>query len=143
MAALWAAIGLGSGLAYRELTRAMQYTGPTQLSVVHTHVLVLGTVVGLVLMALERLYRCSRDRRFTWMLWLWNGGLALTAAGLAVRGTLQVLGAAAADSPALAGASGLGHMVITAAFVLLFLVLGRRIRLDATDPAASASPVPA
>jgi hypothetical protein len=141
IAALWTAIGLASGLAYRELTRSVQYTGPTQLSVVHTHVLVLGTVVGLVLLALERLYHCSRDRRFTWMLWLWNCGLALTATGLAVKGTLQVLGSSAADSPALAGLSGSGHIVITAAFVLLFLVLGRRMGLDATDRAASTSSV--
>lgn len=128
MSWVWAAIGLASGLGYRELTRAHEFSGFTQLAVVHTHTLVLGTVVGLGLLALQRLYRLGDDRGFAWFVWIWNVGLAVTAAGLAVKGTLQVLDSAAADSKALAGISGTGHILLTVGFVLLFLVLGRQIR---------------
>lgn len=128
LSAVWTAVGLVSGLAYRELTRRSGFTGFTQLAVVHTHTLVLGTIVGLGLLALQRLYGLSEDRRFGWFLWIWNIGLTLTAAGLSVKGTLQVLGSATATSPALAGVSGMGHILLTVAFVLVFLVLGRRIR---------------
>lgn len=131
MAAVWTAIGLASGLGYRELTRTLEFTGTTQLSVVHTHALVLGTIVGLLLLVLERLYTLSSDRRFTWMLWLWNIGLVLTATGLAAKGSLQVLESPAADSPGLAGMSGMGHILLTLAFALMFLVLGRAIRRQA------------
>ena len=35
-------VGLLSGFYYRELTKAYNFTGDTQLSVVHTHTLILG-----------------------------------------------------------------------------------------------------
>lgn len=128
LSAVWTAIGLASGLAYRELTRSTGFSGYTQLAVVHTHTLVLGTLVGLLLLALERLYRLGEDRRFGWFMWIWNIGLVLTTGGMTVKGTLQVLGSASAESPALAGVAGLGHILLTVGFVLVFLVLGRRIR---------------
>jgi hypothetical protein len=115
------------------LTRARGFTGFTQLALVHTHTLVLGTVVGLGLLGLQRLYGLGQDRRFTWFLWVWTAGLTLTAAGLTIKGTLQVLGSPAADSPALAGTAGMGHILLTVGFVLLFLVLGRRIRHDHSE----------
>ena len=47
LSAGWTVAGLASGLAYRELTRSTGFSGFTQLAVVHTHTLVLGTIVGL------------------------------------------------------------------------------------------------
>ena len=129
MAVVWTVVRVAGGLGYRELTRSTGFDGYTQLAVVHTHTLVLGTVVSLVLLALQQVYRLGMDRSFGWFLWAWNIGLVLTAAGMAVKGTLQVLGSAVADSPALAGVAGLGHIVLTVGFVLLFLALGRRIRM--------------
>lgn len=128
--AAWTAIGLAGGLAYREITKNLDFTGYTQLAVLHTHTLVLGTVIGLGLLALDRVFGMSRDRRFGWFVGIWNGGLLITAAGLTIKGILQVLGSVAADSPALAGISGMGHILLTVGFVLLFLILGRRIRND-------------
>ena len=143
LAAGWTAVGLASGLAYRELTRSTGFSGFTQLAVVHTHTLVLGTLVGLLLLALQRVYRLSADRRFGWFVWIWNIGLVLTTGAMAVKGTMQVLSSAAADSPALTGISGLGHIMLTVGFVLVFLVLGRRIRhtqpTTDTDPATTAA----
>lgn len=139
LAAAWTAIGLASGLGYREFTRSTGFTGFTQLAVVHTHTLVLGTVVGVALLALQRLYALGEDRRFAWFLWIWNIGLTITASGLAVKGTLQVLGSPVAYSPALAGVSGLGHILLTVGFVLLFLVLGRRIRQTQRDEERAAA----
>ncbi|GAB3079668.1 DUF2871 domain-containing protein [Intrasporangium mesophilum] len=129
-AAAWTAVGLAGGLGYRELTKSEGFTGWTQLSVVHTHALVLGTVVLLLVLALQRSFRLSEDRRYGWFMWTWNVGLALTVAGLTVKGILQVTGSAAATSPALAGISGLGHILLTVAFVLFFLVLSARVRAD-------------
>ena len=34
----------------------------------------------------------------------------------------------AADSPAISGISGLGHITLTAAFLLLFMAIGARVR---------------
>jgi hypothetical protein len=51
-AAVWTAAGLAGGLFYREFTKAHDVEGGTQLALVHTHALALGTTVLLVLMAL-------------------------------------------------------------------------------------------
>ena len=138
-AAAWAVIGLGGGLAYREMTRAAGYTGFTQLSLVHTHALALGTLMLLATLALERLYTLSADRRLGWFAWAWNVGLGLTIGTLALKGSLQVAGSASAEAPALAGIAGTGHIVLAVGFVVLFLVLGARIR-DTARAAVDAGP---
>lgn len=125
-AATWTVLGLASGLFYREFTKANGVSGGTQLAVTHTHALTLGTLTLLILMALVAALDIT-DRRFRWGVIVWQAGLALTFGAMLVKGCLQVLDRAAVDSPALAGIAGLGHMTLTAAFVLLFIGLGRSI----------------
>lgn len=138
-AAVWTAIGLISGLYYRELTKTQGFTGPTQLSVTHTHTLTLGTLVLLAVLALTLHLRLDADRRFRWAMPLWHVGLTLTAGAMLTRGTLQVLGSdlvdpEAASSKAIAGIAGLGHMTLTAALLMLFLALGARLRTTTAEP---------
>lgn len=127
-AVAWTGIGLVGGLAYREVTRSHAFTGSTQLALVHTHALALGTTVLLVVLALTAAFGLGEDRRFRWGVLTWNAGLAVTTAMLAVKGTLQILNPAVADSAALAGISGLGHITLTAAFILLLLSLGTQVK---------------
>lgn len=136
-AAVWTTLGLASGLFYRELTRQRDFTGFTQLSVAHTHALALGTTILLVALALTKVFGLDADRRLRWFLLFWNAGLALTFTMMIVKGSLQVLGAAFADSPMIAGISGLGHMILTGSFVLFFLILRRAVTAATlSEPAA-------
>lgn len=135
-AATWTGVGLASGLFYREFTRQLDFTGTTQLSVAHTHALALGTTILLVMLALTRVFALDADRRLGLFLGLWNGGLALTFTMMLVKGSLQVLGSPLATSKMLAGISGLGHMILTGAFVLFFVILRRGLKADAAAPAA-------
>lgn len=135
LAAFWTAFGLISGLFYRELTRIQGFDARTQLAVVHTHALVLGTVMMLLLLVLNQVFGLAAERQFRLGLWVWTGGALLTTVMQAVKGTLQVLGSDAATSKAIAGISGLGHLTLTIAFVLLFIVLFRRVK---ATPDASA-----
>ncbi len=130
-AAVWTALGLASGLGYRELTRQLDFTGRTQLAVAHTHALVLGTLVLLLVLVLTKVFDLAADRRLRFFLWFYNGGLAITFGMLVLKGSLQVLGNPLATSKAIAGVSGLGHMTLTGCFILLFLVLGRALRSEA------------
>ncbi|MDO5740000.1 MAG: DUF2871 family protein [Ornithinimicrobium sp.] len=134
-AASWTAIGLAGGLGYREFTKLHDYTGFTQLALVHTHAIVWGTIFMLVLLSLAIvLPGLAGDARMRWGVHLLNGGLALTVGMLGFKGSLQVLGADWADHPGLAGVSGLGHMTLTAALVLLLLAIGRQTKaLSATS----------
>lgn len=135
-AAVWTGLGLASGLFYREFTRQTEFTGVTQLSVAHTHALALGTTILLVVLALAKVFALGADRRLGLFLGLWNGGLALTFTMMLVKGSLQVLDHPLATSKMLAGISGLGHMILTGAFVLFFVILGRAVKTDAAAPAA-------
>ena len=51
-AAAWTAIGLLSGLYWREFTKLNEFTGETMLSTAHTHALALGTLVFLAVLGL-------------------------------------------------------------------------------------------
>lgn len=131
--------GVASGLFYREFTKLNDFPegAPTQLGLVHTHLLVLGFVVYLIVLLLERAFTLSASRLFGWFFWLYTAGLVLTSAMLLWHGSLTVLGLE--SSKMIAGVAGLGHMLLTAGMVLLFLAL--RKRLPAAK-AVSAEPGP-
>lgn len=126
-AAIWTGLGLISGLYYRELTKANDFTGGTQLAVAHTHALALGTLMLLVLLALVATLGID-DRRFRWGVVTWQVGLGMTFGMQLVKGTLQVLENSSSESAALAGIAGLGHITLTVAFVLLFIGIGSAVR---------------
>lgn len=128
LASAYTAMGLASGLFYREFTKLNDHPGGTQLAVVHTHWLTLGAILGLVFLVLEKQFELSELRkRWAAFLITYNFGVVLTGSMMLVKGCLQVLGNPFADSPMVAGISGLGHMSLTAGFVLLLLMLGNRI----------------
>lgn len=122
-------LGLASGLYYREFTKSNDYTaadGFTQLSVLHTHLLTLGVIVLLIVLVLEKVFTLSKSKAFNWFFWIYNLGLVVTTASMAVNGTLHVLGQE--TSKVLTGISGSGHILLTAAFVLLFVAIWNRIQ---------------
>ncbi|HSN34785.1 MAG TPA: DUF2871 domain-containing protein [Arthrobacter sp.] len=117
--------GLASGLFYREFTKANDFTGGSQLSLVHTHLLALGMLFFLAVLALDKLFNLSGRRMFNVFFWVYNAGLVLTAAMMVLSGVLAVQGIA--PSAAVAGISGLGHIGLTAGLILLFITLGKRV----------------
>ncbi len=129
--------GVLSGLFYREFTKLTGFPEGqfTQLGLAHTHLLVLGFIVLLIVLALEKVFAISRSRRlFAWFFWLYNAGVVLTSAMLIWHGSLTVLGEE--STKMIAGMPGTGHMLLTAAMVLLFVALGRAIRRDRAAVAA-------
>ncbi|MDV8147576.1 DUF2871 domain-containing protein [Arthrobacter sp. B10-11] len=135
----YALAGVLSGLYYREFTKANGFTGESQLGLVHTHWLVLGFIVLLLVLMLERSFGMSAaaPRLSAWFFWIWNAGVVVTGGMMLVKGTLVVAGAGSgAGFKALAGIAGTGHMLLTAGLVLLFLALRKAL---AAAPQAAAS----
>lgn len=133
-------IGVFSGLLYREFTKANAFPEGqfTQLGLVHTHLLALGFIVLLIVLVLEKVFALSQSRKlFGWFFWLYNAGVILTAAMMVWHGMLTVLGEESTNM--IAGIAGLGHIFLTVAMVLLFIVLGRAI----SDTATTSSTEPA
>lgn len=125
-------LGVLSGLFYREFTKLNDFPEGqfTQLGLAHTHLLTLGFIVLLIVLVLEKVFVLSHSQKlFDWFFWLYNAGVVLTCAMLIWHGSLTVLGEE--SSAMIAGIAGLGHMLITAGMVLLFLALRRAITAQA------------
>ena len=86
-------LGLVSGLFAREFTHINDFEGDTPLDTLHTHLLAMGMLFFLVVLALEKLFTLTESRLFKWFYLLYNGGLLLTVAVMTLRGTLAVLDA--------------------------------------------------
>lgn len=114
-------IGLIFGVYYREFTKFSDFTGETQLSVLHTHTLMLGMFFFLVLLLLEKNFQLSQHKNFQKFFLLYNLGLAVTLLMFLVHGTMTVLGYA--DHAAISGIAGLGHIIITVGLGFFFNVL--------------------
>lgn len=138
-AIVYLVLGLGSGLFYREFTKANDFAegASTQLSVVHTHLLMLGFFAMLILLALEKVFAMSSSRLFGWFFWLYNVGVLLTSAMMVWHGSLTVLGEE--SGAAIAGIAGLGHILVTAGLVLLMLALRKAITAARGSEAVAAS----
>jgi hypothetical protein len=132
-ALLYTILGLAGGLFYRTLTHANDFSGDTQLAVVHTHFLVLGMVFLLGVILFERAFALSQSKLFNWFFWTYNVGLLWTGAFLTFNGTNTVLGNSM--SPAVAGMSGIGHILLTIALILFFLCLRPRLFATQDEPA--------
>lgn len=120
--------GVSAGLFYREFTKLNDFPEGqfTQLGLAHTHLLALGFIVLLIVLALEKVFTISRSRKlFDWFFWLYNAGLILTAAMLILHGSLTVLGEE--SNKMISGIAGLGHMLITAGMIVFFVALRRAV----------------
>ena len=120
-------IGVLAGLFYREFTKANDFPEGefTQLGVVHTHLLTLGFIVLLIVLALDKVFGLSGTKLFSWFFWLYNVGVILTAGMMVWHGSLTVLGQQ--SNAMIAGIAGLGHIALSVSFVLFFLALRKTV----------------
>ena len=76
-------IALLSGVFYREYTRGIGYTEATNLSLLHTHLFVLGMLFFLIVLALESIFKLSQQKLFNGFLWTYNIGLIVSSVMMA------------------------------------------------------------
>lgn len=126
-AAVYVALGLVSGVFYREFTRFNEVTFWTQLKVVHTHFLALGALVFFIVLGLEKVFHLSQVKPFGAFFVVYNVGLGLSATMMIVKGIMQSLAMPMANSGMIAGISGLGHIALTVGLILLLVALKKRV----------------
>nr|WP_108872192.1 DUF2871 domain-containing protein [Tessaracoccus timonensis] len=122
------AAGLLAGLFYREFTKMNDFPEGqfTQLGVAHTHLLALGFMTSLIVLALEKVFSISRSPKlFSWFFWLYNAGVVITASMMIWHGSLTVLGKE--SNAMISGIAGLGHIAITAGLIVLMIALSRAL----------------
>lgn len=120
------------GVFYREFTKFHSYTGTTALSVLHTHLLVLGTFLFLFLTLACKVMDIQVTRQFKRFLVLHNIALPLMVIMLLVRGIVQVLDVRGIGSwdAAISGIAGISHILLFVSFILLFISLKKAVQAD-------------
>ena len=122
-------IALVAGVGYREYTKMVDFTGTTNLSLLHTHLFTLGMLFFLLVLALEVTLKLSQQKFFNGFFVTYNIGLILTTIMMAVRGFLQTQGGeiSKAIDASVSGIAGVGHMLLGIGLVLFFISLKRAV----------------
>lgn len=130
-ALLYAVLALAGGVFYREFTKFQDFSGQTTLSVLHTHYFLLGMVVFLLLLLLEKSFSFSTPKTGQ-VLVVYHLGLNLTTLMLLVRGIVQVLALplSAAANGALSGVAGIGHLLLGVSLILLLVQIRAAAQRD-------------
>lgn len=117
--------GLLGGVYYRELTRARGFTAgmPTQLRFFHSHCFTLGTFFFLIVLALEKLFKLSKQKNYKKFYITYNIGLGTTLLMMLVHGTLTVFGKDYNYERLIAWSAGVGHVFISIGFGFFFHTL--------------------
>ena len=92
------------------------YTAWTTLSVVHTHYIILGMMLFLIL----GLISMNMNLKINRAVLFYNIGLNLTAIMLVVCGIIQVLGFNVV-SALISGVAGIGHIILGVSLILILL----------------------
>ncbi|MGN1069086.1 MAG: DUF2871 family protein, partial [Candidatus Fimadaptatus sp.] len=83
---VYAVLAMIGGVFYREFTKFNDFTGMTALRGVHTHLFLLGMVMFLLVALFAQRTPLEQQKGFRLFMILYNAGVALTAAMMAVRG---------------------------------------------------------
>ncbi|MGI5064760.1 DUF2871 domain-containing protein [Treponema putidum] len=122
-------LGLIAGVFFREFTKFNAFSGSSYLSLIHPHVLILGSVLSLVIYLtfrqgsalIEKRLACVRKANH-----FWNSGLLITVVLMLLRGIITVLGnnyTSKDQEAALSGIAGIGHILLTLGLIYTFLMI--------------------
>lgn len=129
-AIIYAIIGLSSGVFYRELTKILDFTDRTRLSLIHGHYISLGLFLFLFLLVLEKQFSWSKIKRSKLFVLLYHIGLNVSGIGFLVRGLTEVLDVEMSKglNASISGVSGIGHIFIAISLLLILRNVGQSIQ---------------
>lgn len=117
-------LGLIAGVFYRELTKAVGFTGDTVLRGVHTHLLVLGCLFFLMVLLLEKNFGLAHLKGMKAWFIIYQVALVTVVATMVVRGVAEVKGFEVAG---LSHMAGLTHALLGISLVWFMTLLGKVI----------------
>ena len=132
LAFIYAFVALACGVFYREFTKFNGFTGKTTLSVMHTHLFVLGTILFLILGIYSEMTDIESKKEFQRFYKLYNVSLPFMVIMFMVRGIVQVTGMQISHemSSAIVGIAGISHILMLISIVFLFLSFKKSNRVN-------------
>lgn len=119
-------LALCAGVFYREFTKINEFTGITTLSVVHTHLFILGMGFFLIFSLFQKNFpKITKNTKTKRFYILYNISLVLFTLTLLIRGIIQVLEIHPASvlNASLSGIAGISHILITISLIMFFMIL--------------------
>ncbi len=128
-ALIYAIAAMVFGVFYREFTKFMGFTGESALSVMHTHYFMLGMVMFLLMLLLEKQFAFTNGKTGRVLL-VYHAGLNLTGVMFLIRGVTQVMGMSLSSgmNAAISGMAGIGHILLGVSMVLLLVQIKKSVR---------------
>ncbi len=129
VAMIYMIAALVAGVFYREFTKLNQFTGKTTLSIVHTHLFILGVFIFLILaLFIQNNQDILESPLFKKFFIVYNIALPFFVIMLMTRGIIQVLNIPLSTSTnaMISGIAGISHILLTISFVLFFMVLRKK-----------------
>lgn len=128
-ALIYAIAAMVFGVFYREFTKFMGFTGESALSVMHTHYFMLGMVMFLLMLLLDKQFAFTNGKTGRVLL-VYHAGLNLTGVMFLIRGVVQVLGTPLSSgmNAAISGMAGIGHILLGVSMVLLLVQIKKSVR---------------
>lgn len=122
---IYAIAAIACGVFYREFTKFLDFSGKTTLAFTHLHLLVLGTIMFLIIAIFSIITNLEKQNQFKRFMLLYNIGLPFMIVMFFVRGIIQAMEIEITKgfSAAISGMSGIAHIIMTIALVMLFLSL--------------------
>lgn len=114
-----------AGVFFREFTKFFNFTEKTTLSVLHTHILILGTFLFLILALFTLNTNLLEQKKFKTFLKIYNISLPFMIIVMFIRGIIQVTNKniAPAINGAISGFAGISHILMLISFIILFIAL--------------------
>ncbi len=121
--------GLFFGLYFREITKIYMFDGETVLTSLHTHALVLGMMMSLIMILFEGVYQASKEKGFNKAWIIYQIGVWWLLIMNLVRGTVEVTGnnISTGLDMSIAGIAGLSHVTLSIGLIWLLLVIKKSI----------------
>jgi len=126
---IYCGLGLITGVLFRELTKMANFEGRTALGMVHAHFIGLGFMFFLLLMLFAP--KIEKYKPYKVFFVLYNVGMGLTGLAMLVRGIAEVQKmdlSKELGKICIPICGGIGHMILTASLVLLFICLFKMVK---------------
>ena len=125
-------LAMVAGVFYREFTKFNDYSGTTVLSVLHTHLLVLGTGLFLIIAVVCKITDLANNKLFRKFFIIYNITLPYMVLMMLVRGIVQTTGTVLSRSlnGMLSGFAGLSHIGIMISLILLLISLKKELSAE-------------
>lgn len=122
-------LAMVGGIFYREFTKWNDFSGQTVLSVLHTHLLALGTAVFLIIAVLFKITNLENNTLYKKFYLIYNISFPLMIIMMTFRGVVEVMNTSISHGidAMISGIAGLSHIGLAVALFMLLISIKKEL----------------